>query len=242
MQLSIVIPAYNEEPRIGETLSAGATFLNRASYETEVVVVDDGSDDHTAKIVDEMTAGYPVRLRVLRRPHRGQGAAVAAGMLAACGEYRFLCDADLAMSFDELPRFLEVADRGIDVVVGSREASGAQRIGEPRRRHVLGRGFNFLVKLLAVKGIEDTQCGYKLFSRRAAQQVFRLLTIDGFAFDVEALFIAQLRGYTLEELPIVWYHRQHSKVRPLRDGLSMFRQVLSIRWNALLGRYREKAQ
>ncbi|MEE8141841.1 MAG: glycosyltransferase, partial [Planctomycetota bacterium] len=205
----------------------------------EVLVVDDGITDRTAEIVEDLAADFPRQLRALKRPHRGKGAAVAAGMLAAVGEYRFLCDADLAMSFSELPRFLEVAERGVDIVVGSREAPGAKRVGEPVRRHLLGRVFNYVVKLYAVRGIEDTQCGYKLFIAKAALHIFRLLTVEGFAFDVEVLFIAQLHGYSVEELPIVWYHREHSKVRPIRDSFSMFRQVLSIRRNALLGRYRK---
>ncbi len=238
-RLSIVIPAYNEADRIGPTLDAAATWLASRAGESEIIVVDDGSTDATAERVAARVPALGVALRLLGEPHRGKGGAVRAGMLAARGSLRFLADADLAMEFREVDRFLAAAAEGYDIVIGSRQAAGARRLDEPVFRHWLGRGFHRLVRLLAVRGIEDTQCGYKLFRAEAAERIFSLLTVEGFAFDVEALLIAQRLGLRIRELPITWISRPVSKVRPLRDALRMFLEVVRIRVRLLRGRYRQ---
>lgn len=241
MRFSFVIPAFNEEARLGGTLDAIAAHLRGGFLEAlgsaEVVVVDDGSTDDTAALVAARVAAFPVELRLLREPHRGKGGAVRAGMLAAAGDLRFLCDADGAMPCAEIDRFVEVAVSGSAVVIGSREGHGARRVDEPLYRHMLGRAFNGWVRCWAVRGITDTQCGYKLFTADAAQAIFSRLTILGFGFDVEALHIARRHGLAVTELPIEWHHRPTSKVRPVRDAFAMGWQVLRVRWNAMRGRY-----
>ncbi|MCI0652525.1 MAG: glycosyltransferase family 2 protein [Planctomycetes bacterium] len=235
--LSIVIPAYNEGSRIAETIDAAAAFVTGTVPHSEVIVVDDGSTDDTAAIAAARSETFPCVLRVLREPHRGKGAAVKSGMLAARGRRRMLCDADLAMSFAELPRFLTAAEAGADVVIGSRQAAGAVRLNESAARHLLGRCFNLLVRAFVIGGIADTQCGYKLFSDRAAAAIFPLLAIEGFAFDVEALYVARRFGFRIVEIPITWHAVAASKVRPARQAGAMLAQILRIPLRSILGRY-----
>lgn len=227
--LSVVIPAFNEEPRISGTLSQVIEYLAGQDYGWEVVVADDGSRDHTAQLVGRVIVEHP-NVRILRLPHRGKGWAVKHGMLAAQGEYRLLCDADLSVPIEQVERLLPPLGPGSDIVLGSREAPGAARIGEPARRHLMGRVFNRLVSRLAVPGLSDTQCGFKCFRGEVVQDLFRRLTIDGFAFDVELLFLARKLGLTFEEVGVDWYYRPESKVRPLRDSLAMTLDLLKIRW------------
>ncbi|MBI2165905.1 MAG: glycosyltransferase family 2 protein [Chloroflexi bacterium] len=234
--LSIVIPAYNEERRILKTLERVLAFLKAQPYTWEVLVVDDGSTDSTAGQVEELARGEQ-GLRVLRLGHQGKGWAVKQGMLDARGRFRFFCDADLAMPIDQLPRFLERCTAGVPVVIGSREAPGARRFGEPLPRHWMGRIFNGLVRLLAVPGIMDTQCGFKCFSSESAEALFPAQRLKGFSFDVEVLFLARQLGLPVEEIPIDWYHNPNSKVIPWRDVWVMSRDLLRIRLLHRRGRY-----
>ena len=233
--LSVVIPAFNEEARIAGTLSRVIEYLSGRDYQWEVVVADDGSTDHTAQLVGREIVEYS-NVRVLRLPHRGKGWAVKNGMLAAEGEYRLLSDADLSVPIEQVERLLplfESDDSGmpcVDIVLGSREAPGALRIGEPVRRHLMGRFFNFLVSRLAVPGLADTQCGFKCFRGGSAQDLFPRLTLDGFAFDVELLHLARERGLTYYEVGVDWYYQSQSKVRPIQDSLAMTLDLLKIRW------------
>ena len=227
--LSVVIPAFNEEPRISGTLSQVIEYLAGQDYGWEIVVADDGSRDHTAQLVGRVIVEHP-NVRILRLSHRGKGWAVKHGMLAAQGEYRLLCDADLSVPIEQVERLLPPLGPGSDIVLGSREAPGAARIGEPARRHLMGRVFNRLVSRLAVPGLSDTQCGFKCFRGEAAQDLFGRLTIDGFAFDVELLYLARKRGLTFAEVGVDWYYRSESKVRPFRDSLAMTVDLLKIRW------------
>lgn len=227
--LSVVIPAFNEEPRISGTLSQVVDYLAGQDYGWEVVVADDGSTDQTAELVGQVIVAHP-NVRILRLPHRGKGWAVKHGMLAADGRYRLICDADLSVPIQQVERLLPPLQSGFDIVLGSREASGAVRIGEPVRRHLMGRAFNQLVSRLAVPGLADTQCGFKCFTGETAQDLFRLLTIDGFAFDVELLYLARKRRLRFSEVGVDWYYRPQSKVRPIRDSLAMTLDLLKIRW------------
>lgn len=236
MFLSVIIPAYNEERRIGASLREVVDHLDRQPYPSEVIVVDDGSNDGTVGIVNACAREHP-RVRVLRAPHKGKGHAVKVGMLAATGAYRFLCDADLSMPVSEMGKFIPPALVGCEIAVGSREAPGARRIGEPLSRHLAGRLFNWLVQAVAVPGIQDTQCGFKCFRAEAAQALFPLQRLDGFAFDVEILFLARRRGIRVVEVPIEWRYRAESKVSPLRHALGMAWDVLKVRRNAWRGIY-----
>lgn len=237
--LSVVVPAYNEERRLPQTLQRIADYLAGQDYESEILVVDDGSSDGTAQVVEKMQSQLS-SLHLLRSPHRGKGQAVKQGMLAAQGQYRFLCDADLSMPVEEMARFLPPQLTGQDVVIGSREAPGAQRYEEPYYRHLMGRIFNWVVRILTVRGVQDTQCGFKCFSQRAVEEIFPYQTMDGWGFDVEVLYIAQKRGYRILELPIDWYYMANSRVRPLQDSLGMLGEVVKVQLNDLRGVYNKR--
>ena len=236
LSVSIVVPAYNEEVRLGTTLHELAGFLRAQPWTWEVRVVDDGSSDRTCDVVERASATD--RCVVLQRePHRGKGGAVKAGLLAAAGDYRFICDADLSMPVTELPRFLPPALVDFDVAIGSREGHGARRIGEPLSRHLAGRVFNFAVQQLMVPGIDDTQCGFKMFTAAAAASIFPLVTVDGWAFDIEVLYIARKQGLRVVEVPIEWHYRRESQLSLARDGARMLGDLLRIRARAARGEY-----
>jgi dolichyl-phosphate beta-glucosyltransferase len=211
-------------------------YLSGQSHVSEVIVVDDGSEDATAQLVSEFGASNPP-VKLLQAPHRGKGHAVKLGMLAAKGELRFLCDADLSMPIEEVARFLPPELGGYDIALGSREVSGAKRFDEPTYRHVMGRAFNLIVQAIAVPGITDTQCGFKCFTAEAAQKLFALQKLDGFAFDVEILFLARKLGLRIVEVPINWFYQERSKVNPINDTLGMLAESLKVRWNFWRGRY-----
>ena len=237
--LSLVIPAYNEEARISETLQRVISYLEGRSYSWEVLVADDGSSDGTGSLVAEVAATQP-NLRLISLSHRGKGWAVKNAMLAATGEYRVLCDADLSVPIEQVERLLPPQAQGIDIALGSRAAEGAKRIGEPARRHLMGRIYNALVRTIAVAGIQDTQCGFKCYRGEVVPVLFQQQTMDGFAFDVEVLFLARKAGMTLREIPVDWYYRENSKVRAFRDSVAMTLDLLRIRWRHLRGRYRRQ--
>lgn len=230
------MPAYNEAARIHDTIDTLRAHVPSFVSDFEIRVVDDGSDDATALIV-EAVAKQDSRVVLQRGPHRGKGSAVKAGMLAAAGDLRFMCDADLSMPVHELPRFLDMVPARCDIAIGSREGAGARRVGEPPYRHLLGRVFNNAVKGAILPGIDDTQCGFKLFTSHAANLVFPKTTIEGWAFDVEALYIARRRNLRVLELPIEWHYRELSRVSAIRDPFRMVRDVWKIRRNGARGVY-----
>jgi dolichyl-phosphate beta-glucosyltransferase len=236
--LSVIVPAYNEERRLPSTLPQIVDFLQGQEYPGEVIVVDDGSADSTASVVEEIAAQRPI-VTLIKNEHRGKGYAVKTGMLAARGEYLFLCDADLSMPIDETARFLPPALMDFDVAIGSREVEGSRRYNEPSHRHLMGRVYNLLVRLLAVRGFQDTQAGFKCFRREVAHDLFPYQIMDGWGFDIEILFIAQKRGYRIVEVPIDWYHMTNSRVSPVGDSVRMFREILQVRINDWRGRYRK---
>ncbi len=234
--LSIIIPAHNEEHRLPQTLRQVVDFVQRQPYACEVLVVENGSADNTLEVARSFQAQFPV-LRVLQSPTRGKGLAVQAGMLAAQGEYRFMCDADLSMPIEQVERFLPPALSDTAVAIGSREAPGSVRYNEPEFRHLGGRAINFLVRALVLPGIQDTQCGFKCFRRDAAERIFPLQTLPGIAFDVELLYIARRMGYTIREVAIDWYYDSDSRINLLDDTLQMLRDLFTIRRNARMGVY-----
>jgi glycosyltransferase involved in cell wall biosynthesis len=238
--ISVIVPALNEERCIEPFLDRVSSYLSARRLSWELVVVDDGSVDGTAAIV-ERRASQDRRIRLLRQSHRGKGLAVRRGMLAAQGRWRFMADADLSVAPEGWAVLIDgalapVAGQEADVIVASREAAGAQRIGEPVTRHAIGRIFNWIVQIVTLRGINDTQCGFKLFSAAAATTVLPRLTIEGFAFDVEALFLARRAGFRIREVGVVWTCRADSRVRVGR-GAAAFADVVRIRWRQLRGRY-----
>jgi glycosyltransferase involved in cell wall biosynthesis len=237
--LSLILPAHNEEKRLPPTLAAVNAYLSKQSYSNEIIVVENGSRDLTAVVTEAFAADHP-RVRLVREHRRGKGLAVRRGMLEARGQYRFICDADLSMPIEEVAKFLPPQLAGFDVAIGSREAEGARRYNEPVFRHVQGRVFSGLVKVFAMPGFEDTQCGFKCFRGEAAEDLFRVQVLDGMSFDVEVLYIARKRGYRIVEVPIDWYYQAESRVRPLADPLRMLLDVLTIRRNWWRGKYERK--
>ncbi len=245
--LSIVVPAYNEERRLPATLQAILHFLAAQPFDAEIIIADDGSTDRTGQLVEQLMHEQR-NLHLLKLDHRGKGFAVRAGALAAQGTYVLLCDADLAVPIEEWHKLQPYCMEGYQVVIGSREGLGAQRLGEPRYRHFMGRVFNAVVRLVALGGIQDTQCGFKAFHHEASQHIFRSVQLYGAdaklvqgaavtAFDVEALFLARKFGYRIKEIPVLWRYGVETKVDPLRDSLRNFGDVLRVRWNDLRGRY-----
>jgi glycosyltransferase involved in cell wall biosynthesis len=228
VQLAIIVPAFNEAHGLRASLDRLASWLRTTDWDWEIRVVDDGSADGTADIVAAAASAEP-RVVLQREAHRGKGGAVRAGMLAARASLRFMCDADLSMPPRELPRFIAAAGQGAHVAIGSREGASARRIGEPWWRHGVGRVFNFAIQRLAMPGIADTQCGFKLFTGEAADAIFADATLDGWAFDVEVLALARAKGRRIVEVPIEWHHRAESQLSVARDSWRMLRDVVAVR-------------
>jgi dolichyl-phosphate beta-glucosyltransferase len=234
VRLSVVIPAYNEVLRLPSTLARVQDYLAGRGEEHEIVVVDDGSTDATAEVA--RAAGNVVR--VLRHePNRGKGFAARRGMLAAAGERRLMTDADLSTPIGELAGLEAALDRGYDVAIGSRAVAGARiEVRQPAYREAMGRLFNVVVQLLLLPGVSDTQCGFKLFTAAAAVAAFGPCRLDGFSFDVEALYAARRRGLRIAEVPVVWRNDAATRVS-LGGGGAAFVDLLRIRLRALRGAY-----
>ena len=237
--LSIVIPAFNEEKRLPVTLELVYSFLKNQPFECEVLIVENGSTDRTFKVAQEFSERHD-QFRVLEAG-RGKGLAVRQGMLEAEGEYCFMSDADLSMPISEIMRFLPPALADFDLAIGSREAVGAMRYDEPVYRHLGGRLINLLIRLLALPGMHDTQCGFKCFHFSVVRDLFEHQTMGGWSFDIELLYIARLRGYRIVEVPIPWYFNPESKLNVIQDAFRMAKDILQIRQNARNGDYDKTA-
>jgi glycosyltransferase involved in cell wall biosynthesis len=237
--LSIIIPAHNEARRLPSTLEQVFAFLQAQNYPAEVLVVENGSSDQTYEIALGYARQYP-GLRVLQESHPGKGQAVRRGMLEACGEYRFMCDADLSMPITELPKFLPAPGEKLDIAIASREAPGAIRHDEPQYRHLGGRLINLAIRLLILPGLNDTQCGFKCFRAEVAEDIFSCQTLPGWSFDVELLYIARKRRYQIAEIPIHWYFDPDTKLKAVKDALLLLRDIFRTHLNALRGRYAKK--
>lgn len=234
--LSIIIPVYNEEKRLPKAIEQIDAFLHTQPFTAEVLVVENGSQDRTIEIAQTYAKKIPY-LKVLCIEQNGKGRAVRAGMLAAKGEYRIFADVDLSMPISEVVRFIPPVLPVMDIAIASREANGAVRYNEPFHRHLTGRVFNTLVRWTALPGLQDTQCGFKCFKGRVADDVFRLQTLMGWSFDTEILYIARQRGYQIIEVPIPWYYNPDSRVRLFKDSISMAIDLLTMRSNARRGAY-----
>lgn len=225
--VSFVIPVYNEEERIGTTLDVVLNYFSDTDYLVEVIVVDDGSTDKTADVVQSF--GGHVKLFSYCR-NRGKGAAVRYGMLTSTGDYRVFSDADLSTPIYEIEKILDRLKEGADVCIGSRALEPSLiKKHQPFYREFMGKTFNKFVQMLIMKGIEDTQCGFKGFTAESAKFLFSRSKIDGFSFDVEILYLAQKAKMKIEQVSIEWYNDQRTKVHPVRDSFNMFIELLKIK-------------
>jgi len=236
--LSIVIPAYNEadEDRLPSSLEQIIAFVEQQDFPIEVIIVNNNSTDNTQQIIEKAASQHSFIVPMFEQI-QGKGAAVKTGMLAAKNDYVFICDADLSMPIEQVLKFLPPNIEDYDVAIASREGPGAKRIGEPEFRHIIGRVFNLIVQIFAVRGLPDTQCGFKSFRREIVQELVPLQTSMGWTFDVELLHIAQKRNYKIVSVPITWYYKAHSKIKPFRDSFKMLRDVIRIRLQSMRGMY-----
>ncbi len=230
--LSVIIPAFNEEQRLPGTLEQVFAFLKSQSYPSEILVVENASQDKTFEVAEEFAARFhsdELPVVVLQEHQRGKGIAVKKGMFASSGEYRFMCDADLSMPVTEINRFFPPALPDADITIASREAPGAVRYNEPAYRHLVGRVFNTLIRVLALPTLNDTQCGFKCFRGDIVEGLFEDMTIIGWSFDVEILYLAQQRGYRIQEIPIPWYFNPDSHISVVKDSARMALDIFKIR-------------
>jgi dolichyl-phosphate beta-glucosyltransferase len=240
---SIVIPAYNESGRIASTLRRVVDYVRAQGWSAEILVVNDGSTDRTVDVVREFQAQAP-EVRMIENPgNRGKGYSVRAGMLQAQGEILVFTDSDLSAPIEEADRLFAAIAAGADIAIGSRWLeSGRQTHRQPLYRQFFGRCYNLVTRMVMGLPFADTQCGFKAFTREAAQTVFQLQTIEGWGFDPEVLFIALKRGYRVVEVPVTWAHDERTRMKYLKDGVKMLREMASIRWNALTGLYNRNIQ
>lgn len=236
MRLSIVIPAYNEEERIGSTIEAIDAYRATLEYDSEVIVVDDGSTDNTVSVVHNADPSAQV---ISYHPNRGKGHAVRTGMAAAKGEIRLFYDADASTPIDEVEKLWPHFEAGAEIVIGSRSLPESDvQIHQPWYRENMGRVFNGIIRVLGVTRFPDTQCGFKAFTAHACSIVFPRQTIERFSFDAELLYIAQKHELPIAQLPIRWINCPHTSLNPLSDSARMFWDAVTIRFKDVMGRYR----
>lgn len=239
--LSVVVPAFNEAERVEKTLDALVAYFRDYGRPFEILVVDDGSRDETATIV-ERRKDDAVRVLRLHR-NEGKGAAVRLGVAASLGERVLLSDADLAFPLSQFPRFSDRLDDGYDIACGSRELAGSEALTPlPFHRRRMGQTFNWFARLLGLTRSKDTQCGFKLFDGEAARDILRRCRVNRFAFDVELLLVAARLGYDVSEVPVAWRHVPESRVHLIIDAFRMFADLLRIRLAAWMGRCPRKPQ
>jgi dolichyl-phosphate beta-glucosyltransferase len=238
--LSVIIPAFNEAARLPSTIRHIVEYLENRGTSYEILIVDDGSEDDTARLVESLAQGHP-HLRLITSPcNMGKGAAVRRGMQGARGDYQLFADADGATPFEELARLEAALEQGADLAIGSRALAShdnAYTVRARPYRSLLGTVFNAMVRRLGVGDLSDTQCGFKLFRRSIARDLFSVSRVNGYAFDLELLYIARLRQYRIAEVPVNWTDQPGSKVRPWRDGLIMLSEFVKVRRREALGIY-----
>jgi dolichyl-phosphate beta-glucosyltransferase len=236
--VSIVIPAYNEGNRLRPTMENVLAYVHQQEWNAEVIVVNDGSHDNTAMIVQEFAERDPLVKLVENPTNRGKGYSVANGMLHALGDVIIFSDADLSAPIEEMPKLLDALREGADIAIGSRWLrTDLQTRQQSLPRRLLGRIFNVLLRVILDLPFKDTQCGFKALTRRAAQKIVPLQRIDGWGFDPEILFLALQFGFRVKEVPVLWGDKAGTRIQPVADGLRMFQEMLRIRYYDLMGKY-----
>lgn len=239
--LSIVIPSYNEEKRLPNTLLEMDKFFSSKNYNYEIIVVDDGSKDKTKEVANNFI-GVVKNLKVMgESANYGKGYVVRKGMLSAKGEFCLFVDADNSTPIQEIDKLLPFFNDGFDVVIGSRSKGGRDanvKIEQPIYRRILAKSANIIIRIMAVSGISDTQCGFKCFKWQTSQEIFSRTHINRWGFDIEALAIAQKKGYKIKEVPVSWYNSADSRVRPIKGAITTLGELLKIKWNLITGKYK----
>jgi dolichyl-phosphate beta-glucosyltransferase len=238
---SIVIPAYNERARIGSTLEQVLEHLHEQKWNAEIVVVNDGSRDDTANYVQSFAAEHP-QVRLIENPgNQGKGYAVRNGMLNARGQVLLFTDADLSSPITEAAKLFDAMEKGADVAIGSRWLDPSLQFQrQSLKRQIMSRTFNLFTRAVLTFPYHDTQCGFKAFTREAAQKIFPLQRITRWGFDAEIIYLAHHMKLKVAEVPVTWGHDEGSKIHPWRDGFYMGIDTLKIRWNSLTGGYSGK--
>ena len=230
MELSVVVPCFNEAPRLPASLRTASSYLQgRVTF--ELILVDDGSSDGTQNLIEEAAAAHEYVHGVTLPVNRGKGRALAEGIARSRGELVLISDADFSTPIEELPRLEQAIAAGADIAIGSRAKRGAREVDQPLHRRLMGKGFNLFVQGILLPGIWDTQCGFKLFRGDVARELFEQLSTDGFAYDVEVLFLARRSGYRIKEVPVRWVNSPRTSVHAVRHSREMLRDVLRIRFS-----------
>lgn len=237
-QFGIIIPAYNESARLGRTLERVLAYVSTQSWNAEIIIVNDGSRDDTSELVRRAAQKVP-GLRLLNNPvNRGKGYSVRNGMLNATADFLLFTDADLSSPIEEATKLFASLRSGADVAIGSRWLEPKlQTQRQSLLRQFYGRVFNLALRMVLGLNFKDTQCGFKAFTRNAAQTIFPSQSIERWGFDPEILYLARRAGLKVKEVPVVWSHAEGTRINPLRDGIRMFFEVLAVRWNAWTGKY-----
>jgi dolichyl-phosphate beta-glucosyltransferase len=238
MELSVIVPAYNEGAKLKKNIIEIEKYLESNNYDYEIIIVDDGSKDNTVETI-KCLQDVNEKIKILvNDPNRGKGYSVKRGMLEAKKEYAIFMDADLATPLFELEKFKKFSSDN-DVIIASRNLKESNiTVTQPVYRRILGKGFSLLAQMIAVSGIRDTQCGFKMFSKRARSVVFSRQTFDRFGFDVEILHIAKKHNFSIKELPVTWMNDSDSRVSPIKDSVKMFLDLLRVRLNSIRGLYK----
>jgi dolichyl-phosphate beta-glucosyltransferase len=236
--LSVVIPAYNEAERLPETLALVRDYVEQQDFETEVLVVDDGSTDSTVERVEEMMHRFPQLKLIKNEKNKGKGGVVRQGMLAAAGEYRLFMDADHSTAITEFDKFRPLLGK-FDVIIGSRYLEkGSIKVKQPLKRRIISRMGNLLIQSLLLPGIVDTRCGFKCFTAKSAEEVFQYETVNGWAFDDEVLTITRERGFSIKEVPVDWYDAKESKLRAAHAAAKSYQDLKVINRRRKQGAYK----
>lgn len=248
MEYSIVTPAYNESDKITSTMTQILTYMRTFSPQFELIIVDDGSTDGTAEIVEDY-AKLNTEVVLIKNQHKGKGPSIWSGVTSTKGKYIYLADADLSAPIQEIKKLsVWLIDQDYDIVIASREGPGSLRVNEPAYRHLMGRVFNFFVQTLVLPGIKDSQCGFKLFKGDVARDIFSRLKIYGNnakvinkaylgAFDVEVLYLAKKMGYKVKEVPVTWTFVKTTRLNPLADSVKMLKDIILVKFNYMKGKY-----